>query len=187
MRYFPLVLLCVICGGCTPTFQDTPPDGYRNEYKHLGKKPDGSPDYVKTRDNELHAASAPTRVPVYQTRPGPETGPYRHDPLSTEFIGTEKKDAPAMWQIMNMTPPASASRRPAVSPQPSPTGPTARYITNDNAKKRHNSRPAEKRPDTLGFRKDGPEWLREDYTGMTAEQEALAQKAQKKAKAKKEW
>ena len=179
-----LIILLAGCCGCAPDWKTPPADGSRLEYRSLGKKTDGSADYVKTADHELHAAEAPVRVPVFRTRPGPETGPYRHGELTTGFIGTEEKDAPELRRIMGMTPAAgdyvyetSLNARRAEKGKKGFANPIPRYISDrQSGKKRHSRRAENSRGDELGFREDAPAWLRDDYTGMSEEQEALLKK-----------
>ena len=164
-----LALLAAGCQGRWPAGQGlAPADGSRLEYRTLPENADGSVAYVKTADDEKHARSAPVKVPVWRTRPGPQTGDFTHDELTPDFIGTQKRDAAGMMQVMGMTPAEGG----------------AYYDTAAAAEKTR--RPAralpakQKKRDGDGFREDGPEWLRSDYYGMTPEQQALLKKTKKK-------
>lgn len=98
-----LLLSAAMLGGCgsptgggKPNFTAKAPDGYRYEYG-------GRESYVN-RYGEHVMVDAPERIPVYRTRPGPETGPYGHEPLNPAFVGYEARDVPVMQEFFGMQP-----------------------------------------------------------------------------------
>lgn len=72
------------------------PDGTRRELSR-------SDAYVN-RYQETVVRDSPSTVPVWRTKPGPETGNRGHEDLNPSFVGYEARDVPVMQQEYGMTP-----------------------------------------------------------------------------------
>lgn len=115
-----LLGLLLPAGGCSalsaqkPAWGKQPADGTRYEYQpqaevHLNK-------YRETVYNE-----PPQSVPVWRTKPGPETGPFGHELIQPEYVGYEARDVVVEQQRMGMTPGAGQWPQgvyPVAVPQP---------------------------------------------------------------------
>ncbi len=83
-------------GGCINTTGHQAPDGYRYEYTRS--------DLHRNENGEWVYTDVPIVVPVWKTKSGPETGPYRHEPLNEGFTGYEADDVVRLREEMGMTP-----------------------------------------------------------------------------------
>lgn len=102
-------------GGCALGKPDQP-QGHRYEYSR--------DELVQNEHGEWVYRQVPTVVPVWKTRPGPETGPYRHEPLTENYTGYQAKDVVKLRQEMGMQPGENQ-------------WPTGAYISQEEYDKKH--------------------------------------------------
>lgn len=212
MNYQLKIITYAGCGlllGCTTTADKSAkmanyvaPVGHRYESNLPEKNPDGTTSYRVSQYGEAQQFTAPEKIPVWRTRPGPQTGDHLHEPIPEHYIGTRKNNEDAMMQVMGMmpaeeqysyqtsatpnlstTPKNNATKN--VAPKPSSTKKTTKHNCKKENCPRNNFCPNNSQRDDDGFPRTAPDWARSDYYGLTPAQQALLEKAQKKRKNKK--
>ncbi len=106
--HITLLLLAALLatGGCSmlsaakPVWGGQQADGVRYEYEP-------QPDVHLNKYRETVYQEPPQSVPVWRTKPGPETGPFGHELIQPEYVGYEARDVVVEQQRMGMTPGAN--------------------------------------------------------------------------------